>query len=174
MNYCLKDVMDEDHEWLVELHNDPLVLRNITNSQPITLDGHLEWWKSINGKKEIRKIFYVDNVRAGFCKFYNIDYINHNCVLGADLHKDYRGKHLAKPMWQLMLDFCFNELNLQRVSLTTAEYNLVARHVYYSVGFKYEGRMEKSLYRDGKYYDQICMRLLKWEYELEVFYDSTI
>lgn len=174
MDFSLKNVTDEDHEWLVELHNDPLVLKNITNSSPITLEGHLGWWKSIDNKKEIRKIFYADNIRAGFCKFYSVDYVNRNCILGADLHKNYRGKNLAKPMWRLMLSFCFNDLNLWRVSLTTAEYNFVARRVYASIGFKCEGRMEMSLYRDGKYCDQICMRLLRSEYEGDFAYDSII
>ena len=151
----------DHHVWLVELHNDPVVLNNITDSTPITLDSHLSWWSKLNHIREERFIFTVDDVNAGFTKFYQIDRGNMNCVLGADLHKNFRGQGLAKPMWKLMLQHCFSDLNLHRVSLTTASFNLVAQKVYRDLGFVEEGRKIQSLYRDGIFYDEICMYLLK-------------
>jgi len=155
-NFNLRDVSDNDHEWLVELHNDPAVLRNITNPSPITLKSHLKWFKHLS-KNQLRKIFCVNDSRVGFCKFYSVDNHNHNCVLGADIHKDYRGHGYAKHMWRLMLEHCFEELQLYRVSLTVAEYNVRAIHIYTKMGFIEEGRLIKSLLRDGTYYDQVCM-----------------
>lgn len=151
----------DHHIWLVELHNDPVVLNNITDSTPVTLDSHLSWWSKLNHIREERFIFTVDGVNAGFAKFYQIDRGNMNCVLGADLHKNFRGQGLAKPMWKLMLQHCFSSLNLHRVSLTTASFNLVAQKVYRDLGFVEEGRKIQSLYRDGIFYDEICMYLLK-------------
>jgi RimJ/RimL family protein N-acetyltransferase len=159
--YVLRDVREDDHPWLVELHNDPEVLYNLTDPRPITLETHLAWWKSLNRSTQLRKIFCVDGERAGFTKFYSIDQTNRNCVLGADLHREYRGRGLARHMWGLMLRVCFDEYKLHRVSLTTAEYNERARHVYGALGFLEEGRMVASLYRDGRYHDQICMYRLR-------------
>lgn len=149
----------EDHAWLVELHNDPIVLRNLTNLRPITLRGHLDWWARVSADPtERRLLFEVDGQRVGFTKFYGIDRDNRCCVLGADIHKDHRGKGLAKAMWTMMLDVCFSPaLEMHRVGLTTAEYNHVAQRVYRDLGFMVEGRLTCSLYRDGKYWDQICM-----------------
>ena len=161
MNLELEEAITfEDHMWLVELHNDPFVLKNITNPMPVSIDQHMSWYKNLNWQKEQRFIFYVDGVRAGFTKFYQIDRPNMNCVLGADLHKDFRGKGLAKSMWQLMLKKCFDELKLHRVSLTTASFNEIAQKVYVGLGFVEEGRKVESLYRDGVYFDEICMFLL--------------
>lgn len=157
----LRKVKEEDHEWLVELHNDPEVLKNLTNPNQITLDEHLAWWNRISkDKSQLRLIFEVDGIRTGFTKFYSIDLTNKNCVLGADIHKSYRGKGLAKPMWNLMIDLCYSDLDMHRISLTTAEYNSIARKVYADVGFKEEGRLKESLFRDGKFWDQICMYML--------------
>lgn len=154
----LRGVEPNDHEWLVSLHNDPLVLRNLTDPTPITFESHMKWWDSIkDNAKELRLIFTVNNERVGFTKFYEINFANRNCDLGAELHKDWRGKGLAKPMWKVMLEYCFNVLHLHRVGLTTAEYNDIARKVYANLGFIEEGRFVQSLYRDGKYYDQILM-----------------
>lgn len=161
MSYCLRKVTDEDHQWLVDLHNDPQVLMNLTNPNEISLETHIQWWNSIKQNfKEERLIFYVDDVKAGFAKFYNIDGSNRNCILGADLHHSFRGKGLAKHMWSLMLDRCFQFYHLNRVSLTTAEYNIIAQKVYASLGFKIEGRLVQSLFRNGVFHDQICMYML--------------
>lgn len=158
----LRPVDDNDHEWLVELHNDPMVLRNLTHPQPIVMDQHLAWWHKVRHDRcQLRLIFEIDGVRAGLTKFYDIDWTNENCILGADLHRAFRGKGLAKLMWTLMLERCFNELSMHRVSLTTAEYNVPARRTYQRVGFKEEGRLTQSLYRDGEYHDQITMYMLR-------------
>lgn len=162
--YRLREVEETDHQWLVDLHNDPLVLRNITNPNPITLKSHLKWWNSLNQKINPRKIFCVNDMRVGFVKFYNIDYLNSNCLLGADIEKSYRGKGYASPMWKLMLEYCFKELKLYRVGLTTAEYNIIGQKVYQKLGFIKEGKIKKSLFRDNQYYDQISMYMTSKEY----------
>jgi RimJ/RimL family protein N-acetyltransferase len=154
--------MDDDHEFLVELHNDPQVLKNLTHPEPITMDQHLAWWSKIrDNPNQLRLIFEVAGERCGFTKFYDIDTSNRNCTLGGDIHKDFRGRGYAKYMWTLMLHKCFDDLNLYRVGLTTAEYNEVGQRVYRKLGFKEEGRLVKSLWRNGQYYDQLLMYMLK-------------
>jgi RimJ/RimL family protein N-acetyltransferase len=153
--------------WLCELHNDPEVLKNLTNPNEITIDDHLSWWSKIKDSlTEKRFIFTIDDVPAGFTKFYSIDTNNHSCVLGADLHKNFRGQGHAKHMWKLMLQYCFCTLKLHRVSLTTASYNHIAQRVYKGIGFKNEGFLIESLYRDGQYYDQILMYMLRRDWDL--------
>lgn len=164
--FSLRPVEDSDHEWLCSLHNDPNVLQNMTNDEPITLESHLAWWeKTRRSTTEERLVFCVDGARAGFTKFYSIDRRNERCILGADLHADFRGKGLARIMWSLMLERCFVEHRLNRVSLTTAEYNGVAIHVYKTMGFKEEGRFIRSLKRGATYHDEILMYMLREDYE---------
>jgi diamine N-acetyltransferase len=160
--YCLKPIGDSDHEFLVALHNDPEVLKNLTHPEPINLSQHLAWWEEIGkNQKQQRHLFTIDGINAGLTKFYDIDHINNNCVLGADLHADFRGKGHSKHMWKLMLNHCFKTLNLHRVSLTTARYNWIARRLYVGLGFREEGVLSQSLFRNSVYHDQICMFMLK-------------
>lgn len=147
----------EDHRWLVSLHNDPLVLDNVTNSSPITLQSHLKWYNSLNPEKSDIMIFTVDDERVGIAKLNPIDKINKSVVMGADIHKDFRGKGYATKLWNLMIDRSINEHECHRLSLTTAVYNDIGRHLYGKLGFKEEGRLIESLCRDGRFYDQICM-----------------
>lgn len=150
-----------DHKWLVELHNDPLVLHNMTDPKPISYNSHMDWWNSLNKEKNPRFIFTVNKQNVGFVKIYNVDKDNLNCMLGGDIHKDFRGKGYSYIMWNMLLDYCFNELQLHRVSLTTAEYNLVGIKVYKNLGFKCEGILNESLYRDQTFYNQLVMFMTK-------------
>ena len=160
-NMQLRSIQDDDHRWLVDLHNDPEVLRNVTHPEPITMDQHRAWWdKTKINPAQMRMIFTVNGERVGFTKFYDIDRTNRCCALGADIHKDHRGKGHAKNMWAMMLNVSFISLRLHRVSLTTAEFNTVGQRVYRGLGFKDDGRLVQSLYRDGAYHDQLCMYML--------------
>lgn len=164
--YYLRPVEDDDHPFLVELHNDPEVLRNLTHPEPITMDQHLRWWeRQKSDRRQLRLIFVADGKRAGVAKFYDYDAWNRTIVLGADIHKDFRGKGLAKFLWTMMLERCFDGFRVHRCGLTTAEYNRVGFHVYSKLGFKEEGRLYESLFRDGKFYDQICMYMTEKDWE---------
>jgi RimJ/RimL family protein N-acetyltransferase len=159
--YAIRPVEPGDHEWLVALHNDPLVLKNVTDPKPITMESHMEWWNNLNTDRQQRLIFTVNGARVGFTKFYQIDRRNRNCALGADIHKEFRGQGYAKHMWRLMIDHCFYELELHRVSLMYAAFNDIAGRVYQKIGFREEGRMRESLLREDKYHDMVCMFLLE-------------
>lgn len=165
----LIDITDSDHEWLVELHNDPVVLYNLTDPTPITLESHMKWWNNLDHRKNRRFIFKIDDERVGVAKIYNIDINNRNCILGGDIHKEYRGRGYAKLMWADLLEYCFETLKLYRVSLTTAEYNTIAMKVYKGLGFLEEGYMRKSLHRSGVYYDQVCMYMTYNEYKTKLY-----
>lgn len=158
----LRDVREDDHPWLVELHNDDEVLFNVTDPTPITLEQHLAWWARVSqDSRQLRQVFEYGGERVGFAKFYAIDRENRCCVLGADIHRDQRGRGYAAQMWSLMLDKCFRDWRLHRVSLTTAWFNEKARHIYKKLGFREEGRLVQSLLRDGMYHDQVCMFMLR-------------
>jgi RimJ/RimL family protein N-acetyltransferase len=168
---ALRAVRDEDHPWLVELHNDPAVLWNTRDPRPITLDAHLAWWQKICADpREERLIFTVDDAPAGIVKIYSIDAQNLHCTLGADLHRSFRGRGLAGSMWSLLLDRCFFEHGLNRVGISTMEQNAPARRVYSRLGFIEEGRIVHCHLRDGEFLDAITLYMLRkdWlEQEIE-------
>lgn len=160
--YSLREITDDDNQFLIELHNDPLVLRNVTDPTPVTLESHMRWWESIKqSKSQERLIFCINGIRAGLTKFYSIDFANKTCDLGADIHEHFRGQGHARPMWMLMLERCFDVHNLHRVALTTAEYNMIGNHLYRKIGFVEEGKKVDSLFREGMFFDQICMFMTK-------------
>ena len=58
----------------------------------------------------------------------------------------------------------FRELGAHRLFLDVFEDNARARHLYESLGFKYEGIMREAAYRDGRWFDLHLMSMLESEY----------
>ena len=65
----------------------------------------------------------------------------------------------------LTLDFAFYKLNLNRVygKVNQEHQKLMRFYEYY--GGKREGVLRQSIYRNGEYVDEICMAILKEDYE---------
>ena len=73
----------------------------------------------------------------------------------------HRGKGYGKKAIDLVLEYGFEHLNLHRIYLDTLESNTSAIGLYKKVGFKEEGRKKQHIYKNGKYFDLICMCILK-------------
>jgi RimJ/RimL family protein N-acetyltransferase len=74
-----------------------------------------------------------------------------------------RGQGYGPEALRLAVQFCWRELNLQRVALTVLASNPWAQHVYEKAGFQVEGRLRRATYVDGRYHDVIVMGLLRPE-----------
>ncbi len=64
-----------------------------------------------------------------------------------------------------LLRFGFQEMNLNRVWLTTVEYNQRAIACYRKCGFQEEARLRQDVYRHGRYWDFVQMGILRHEFD---------
>lgn len=102
----------------------------------------------------------------GQIDLHKIDWKNRSTTLGIVIGKtEYLGKGYGKDAIELLKDFVFNTLNLNRLDLEVYEFNVRAYKCYLKCGFIEEGRLRKRLYRQGKYWDVIQMSILREEYE---------
>jgi RimJ/RimL family protein N-acetyltransferase len=69
------------------------------------------------------------------------------------------GKGYGKEASQMVIDFCFNELGLRKISLGVIEDNEGAVQLYYNLGFINEGTLIKHGKYDGKYCNSLQMSL---------------
>jgi RimJ/RimL family protein N-acetyltransferase len=63
------------------------------------------------------------------------------------------------------MDFGFGQLNLKVIYLVVVLFNTRATAVYERMGFVNEGLLRQRVYRDGAYYDEQSMSILKTEWE---------
>lgn len=76
----------------------------------------------------------------------------------------YRGGGYGTEAMRLACCFAFDEMGVERVGLSTSEFNTRAVRSYEKVGFVVEGRRRRGVYIDGRYYDVIVMGLLREEF----------
>ncbi|WP_342512419.1 GNAT family protein [Sporosarcina sp. FSL K6-1522] len=74
------------------------------------------------------------------------------------------GKGYGTEAIQIVLQFVFEELQLNRLQLEVFSHNLRGIRAYEKVGFVKEGVLRESLYYNGHYSDEIIMAILKSDY----------
>lgn len=105
----------------------------------------------------------------GQIDLHRIDWKNRCSVLGIVIgKKENLGQGYGREAIMLLQDYVFNNLNLRRLELEVLEFNERAYRCYLKCGFQEEGRLRKKQFRNGRYWDVICMGILKEDYEKRV------
>ncbi|HEY4391792.1 MAG TPA: GNAT family protein [Paenibacillus sp.] len=90
-----------------------------------------------------------------------IDWQNRSATLGIVIgRKDLLGQGIGREAIQLLKQFVFQSLNLNRLELEVYDYNERAHRCYLSCGFKEEGRLRQKIFKNGSYHDVIMMSVL--------------
>lgn len=105
------------------------------------------------------------NQIIGIISLMEIDYKNRNAEIGCWLGKNFWGQGLCQEAVELMLNFAFNTLKLKRIWAKVVHPNKRAQMVLREVGFKYEGRLRKNTFRNGKWMDDLIFAILKEDWE---------
>ena len=74
--------------------------------------------------------------------------------------KDAWGLGYGSEATALMLEHAFERLGLHRVALSVFAFNERAIRAYRKAGFVVEGRARQSIWRDGRYWDELQMSML--------------
>lgn len=80
-------------------------------------------------------------------------------------NSQYWGRGYGTEVVELMLRYAFNTLQLHRVHLRVAAYNVRALRCYGKCGFRVEGIERQSFQVDGEWHDDLLMAILREEWE---------
>ena len=161
----LKRLDSKDLEWARLLHNDPDVLKMLTDPHVVTREEQLSWYRRLRrSRSSQRLIAFVNNQKVGVVRVDQIDSYNKSVCVGLDIHKDHRGKGYAKLIYRAVFKEYFDTHKFNRVWLYVASYNTVARRLYKALGFLEENVQREALYKDGVYHDYIGMSILKGDW----------
>ena len=110
---------------------------------------------------EVSSNKYIGNVYAT-----DIDQTNRSCTTGVLIgNHDYWGQGYASEAYRLLLDYLFNERNINRVQAYVLESNVSSMKMHQKVGYKIEGTLRQSVYKNGKYQNQVLLSILKEEFQ---------
>ncbi len=110
-------------------------------------------WRSTSGRR---------GRLVGTCAFSQLDGDNGSALYHITIgEKDAWSQGFGSEATQLMLDHAFGVLGLHRIALFVFEFNERAIRAYRRCGFVVEGRSRESIYRDGRWWDELAMSVLE-------------
>lgn len=146
-----------DLEFLCEVRNE-CAPDYLHTSQTYTLKETKEWFE-----KTSPMFFLIErrDERVGYFRTSNYSKENRNIYIGADIHKDHRGKGLGYASYLIFVPYLFETLDLNKISLEVLSTNEPAIKLYKKLGFVQEGVKRQEVYKNGKWVDSIIMSILR-------------
>jgi len=118
-------------------------------------------------KKNLRRRFVVestDGKQIGIASIYENPGLMKRAGIGLFLKKEYWNSGIGKIATLALMEMLFYFSNYERVEAWSAEYNIRAHKVLMDNGMVLEGKLRKSLFISGRYYDWYIFGELKDEY----------
>lgn len=136
---------------------------------PFRPEDQEKWYESLDAKSDKEYSFAIesreDGAFLGGCGVVEIRAKDRVGRIGMFLGKEHIGKGYGIDALRVLVAFCFNEINLNKLKLDVFSFNERAVRCYEKAGFKREGVLRQDAYRYGRYHDVIVMGLLRSEWE---------
>jgi RimJ/RimL family protein N-acetyltransferase len=157
-------ILPEDLARLFVWGDDPGIARLNEPYLPKNLDRERDFWLNPGG--DPRRVFLA--VRrigrpeiTGYVQITGIEPIHRSASLGLLIGKaEDRGQGLGREALDLTIRFCWDHLNLSRLSLAVHADNDPAIALYEKLGFATEGMLEKAQFIAGRWVDLRLMALI--------------
>ena len=156
-------VSADDLDDLIDLRNDQTTWTNLTDPLPLSREKQEAWLLSINGSRD-RMYWAVRSKSEGLVGLVRMDEysaIHRSIRIGADVVPRLRRQGLATRIYEAIIAWCFDQLNIHRIWLLVLDTNEGAQALYRKLGFETEGKMRSAIWRDGGWHDYIMMSLLE-------------
>ncbi|MCM3710671.1 GNAT family N-acetyltransferase [Sporosarcina luteola] len=100
---------------------------------------------------------------AGVIGLHSINWSNKSTSIGYWLGAGFEGKGLMTRACQAVVDYCFNELELNRIEIRTATENQKSAAIPQRLGFQLEGNLKQAEWLYDKFVDHYVFGLVKEE-----------
>ncbi len=104
-----------------------------------------------------------NNKIVGGIGLHKIDHMNKATSIGYWLSSNNEGQGLMTKSAKALCNYCFNELELNRIEIACATDNLKSQNITKRLGFKLEGTLRQKEIVNGEYFDHYLFSLLKNE-----------
>jgi [ribosomal protein S5]-alanine N-acetyltransferase len=123
-------------------------------------------WIEFHQKAKDEVLYLIQRVDTGnvigHVGIYKIDHrIRKGEIAIVIAEKGSRGKGFGNICLEFILEFGFNQLNLNRIELSVLADNEIAISLYLKHGFVKEGCLRQAQFKNGKYHDVVLMAKFK-------------
>ena len=165
----LSPMNEEDAEIYTVWMNDKEITDNLGSSTMVfSEEAERGWVEENSGEYQFAIIERESGESIGNCGIQAVTHTFQRAELGLFIgDEENRNKGYGKEVLSLLLEYCFDTLNLHNVMLKVFSFNERAVHTYSRVGFKEIGRRREAYYAKGRFWDEIYMDILKDEFTRE-------
>jgi len=163
----LAPIKREYIESFLKWFNDPEITQYLIMYRPLTRMEEEDWFENLkNSEDSIRFSIVIPHEDGsekliGNCGLHKIDWKNRVAEAGIVIgEKEYQSKGFGTEAMELLLEYGFKTVNLNRIELDTYAFNVRALKSYKKVGFIEEGRKRQFMWNKGKYHDAIMISIL--------------
>ena len=154
-------------KWL----NDPELTQYLSIFLPLTRMKEEDWVENLKNRNDTIVFGILTSDENGVeklignCGLHEIDWKNRVAEVGIMIgEKELHGKGYGTEAMELILEYGFQTVNLNRIQLHVYDFNIRAIKSYTKIGFIEEGRLRQAQFKNGKYYDMILMSMLHEEW----------
>ncbi len=160
----LRPLILEDLDLIHGWRNDKnLRLLALTHPYLVTMEQDRNWLNKILNNTDNTNIIFAAVLNEakeffGYFQLREINQLHNHAFLGIVIgNKNLRGLGLGKEVMNLGLDYGFNMLGLQKISLDVLESNVNAIRLYSNLDFLQEGKFIHHFYYNGAWHNVIRM-----------------
>ncbi|MGO1468950.1 MAG: UDP-4-amino-4,6-dideoxy-N-acetyl-beta-L-altrosamine N-acetyltransferase [Tissierella sp.] len=164
--------LEKEHiETVRQWRNDPDIRKYFFSSHFINKLQQDEWFERYsrdNSQVSFAILNKDDNKIIGTIGLSKIDHYHQRAEMGTMIgDKNSWGKGVGSEATNLIVEYAFNNLNLQKVYCYIADDNIGSIKKNEKVGFKKEGNLRKHAFINGTFKDVTMMAILKEDYLTE-------
>ncbi len=168
----IRKITEEDTDNILKWRNSPDVNINFIYRRPLTREDHLNWLhKKVETGEVAQFIIHSDVLDRDVGSVYlrDIDNNYRKAEYGIFIGEECaRGHGIGTKAAKLILEYGFNELELNRIFLRVFARNERAVASYKKAGFVYEGLFRQDVIVDGVKEDVVFMSILKEDYDKDL------
>lgn len=145
--------------------NDTELRSRILRVLPVGEQDQERWFENL-ATNPSRLVFAIqerdEGVHIGNTGLYNIDFLHRRAEFWILIARgEHRGRGYGRAALGLLVDYGFDELNLNRVYLHVGADNAPAIALYEKAGFRCEGVLREHYFIHGRYVDVLVMSRLR-------------
>jgi [ribosomal protein S5]-alanine N-acetyltransferase len=168
---------DKIHQWRMDAS---IMAQTCGNVIFVSLARERIWVeeKSLNDQKDLYlAICLVESGEMiGYLSLLHIDWRNRMAEWGGLVigRKDLWNAGHGTEAAHLMLDYAFQEMNLHRIYGYALEKHASSLRMIAKLGFKTEGILRGSVFKNNQYHNQVLISILRDEYENQIKKQDTV
>lgn len=163
-SWKLREWQSGDVQSLVKYANNHKIWRNVSNHfpYPYTEDDAMQWINDPHGRPDVNfAIINECEAIGGIVMVIQQDIYCRTGELGYWLGEPFWGRGIMTAAVATLTDYSFNNFELNRLQAIVFEWNMASARVLKKNGFKLEGRLEKSVSKDGQLIDSFLYALVR-------------